>query len=259
MWNSSKSVVLAFAIVMLAIPLGTGAIVVAIAGMDVIWDISQPTARQRELASRRERFSDFHNPSRSDLALAVIERPNDIMEGRAASVEIVIDDRQLAGEDYSRKKAAATILGPLYAQQECQLLLQTFAARCQSGSLTVSGEQNAWKIRMTLQFTQKSAFGTIPDGEKQIELMPLRYEHGAAEKMIITDIGSASEKRRAIYDTIAKDCALARSTYGNCAIVTIKVVSQAIGSANRRQVITMGSAVATAVTGIRTRADSTPR
>ncbi len=144
--------------------------------------------------------------------------------------QMVPADQRQDVQDKSMAKLIASDWATKYGARECERLKAAFAAKCEVASRSVSVKNSGHaNVRITLNFTQKEAFGEVADSAKlafQEVGVVLGKRHGNRRKFTWR---SAESYRQGLYRKLAQQCAKIRRRNKNCAIGNFTIATSGSG------------------------------
>lgn len=187
----------------------------------------------RSVASveEEEKINDFNGvpiTPRDAPGLSALHNMDEFEKSRAVTIRI-----QMKPEDFrrgDRSGAAVTDWNgyiasrlPTIGLSECDLLTQTFAAKCAVIRITAEKSGPYYDLSMTLSFTQRDSFGSVQPSEALNYLEISANLNKTPDKTLLTDRWPA--QRREYYAGVAVHCTRIRKENGNCAIYQVNIRS----------------------------------
>ncbi|HBT68843.1 MAG TPA: hypothetical protein DEB63_12165 [Agrobacterium sp.] len=178
-----------------------------------------------------EEFNDFNgipiNP-RDAPGLPSLRNMEEFEKSRVVTIRV-----QMKPEDFRRGDRSGSAVTdwngyiasrlPTIGLSECDLLTQTFAAKCAVIQITAEKSGSYYDLNMTLSFTQRDPFGSVQPSEALNYLEISANLNKTPEKTLLTDRWQV--QRREYYAGVAVHCTRIRKENGNCAIYRIIIRS----------------------------------
>lgn len=126
------------------------------------------------------------------------------------------------GIEYADKRKTLASRADQLGEEECRLLLATFASECTLKSASPSHTD----ISLYLDVVTKESVIATSAVKRRLDVITIDYS--GSEQNRASGWATGRSARRQIYGQISQDCREIRRTYGNCILFDIDVGGQAI-------------------------------
>lgn len=197
-------------------------------GLAVANPFHKKTEIEQARADAERIYGPIHTSSRDVDLFPTLVGGSGLHKYRTATVEIVFP-RDAFNRSWRTYGPELLALAKRYADRECASLLATVASKCGYSSNLFESWVDFPNLKLRLMFVPRTEFGAPPQSsEYDLFLADLAYDKYRALNEL-PPLGDQRGAREAIYRRIAKDCDKAKSLYGNCLLVHIRIRGQGVG------------------------------